>query len=371
MPYKYNPFTGNLDWFEKKETPISTSEIEKIAREVVATLSELSNDLSTLIIDADKDWLAKNIINLATLALVGDGGANASTINIGGLAQPSANYNYGFLMKQNTALVSGLAFKNTNIAGESRFSIISDDDAFLSFTMGNSANPGVLFGMNRKDFGGIWTNMRATGRSLLIGNYSNGDLIFGTNNIQRMVIKGTDGAITLLGTARTINALWIDAQAIRAPTTNPAELISHGILETPAFQFANAIEANQENVTFNMRIPNRMDRSVAPTLSVGWSADGSSPGNCRWQLEYLWTSPGEDTGAGAQEILYVTGTATVTADGFVVSTFTGIDLPSATDFCLHCRITRLSADALDTIVDTVELHGVCFSWTSDKLGLPI
>jgi len=170
---------------------------------------------------------------------------------------------------------------------------------------------------------------------------------------------------------QTLNALWVDAQGIRAPTTNPAELISHGTLETPAFQFADAIEANQENITFNMRIPNRMDRSIAPTISIGWSADGSSPGNCRWQLEYLWTSPGEDTGAGAQETIPVTGTADDTADGMVFTEFTGIDLPSETDVCLHCRITRLSADVLDTISDTVELHGVCLSWTSDKLGLPI
>jgi len=169
----------------------------------------------------------------------------------------------------------------------------------------------------------------------------------------------------------TLNALWVDAQGIKAPLTNPAELISHGTLETPAFQFADAIEGNQENVTFNMRVPNRMDRSIASTITIGWSASGASPGNCRWQLEYLWTAPGEDTEAGAQETLAITGAAAVVADGFVASIFTGIDLPSATDFCLHCRITRLSADVLDTIGDTVELHGICLSWTSDKLGLPI
>jgi len=170
---------------------------------------------------------------------------------------------------------------------------------------------------------------------------------------------------------QTLNALWMDAQSIRAPATHPAELISHGTLETPAFQFADAIEANQESVTFNMRLPNRMDRSVAPDISIGWSADGANPGNCRWQLEYLWTAPGEDTGAGAQETLYVTGTAAAVADGLVISTFIGIDLPSAIDACLHCRITRFSADILDTIADTVELHGVCLGWTSNKLGLPI
>jgi len=171
--------------------------------------------------------------------------------------------------------------------------------------------------------------------------------------------------------ARTLNTIWVDAQGIRAPATNPAELISHGALETPAFQFADVIEANQESVTFNMQVPDRMDRSVSPTISIGSSADGSSPGNCRWQLEYLWTAPEEDTGAAAQETLAVTGTATATADGMVLTTFIVIDLPSATDICIHCRITRLSADGLDTISDTVELHGICFNWTSDKLGLPI
>ena len=184
------------------------------------------------------------------------------------------------------------------------------------------------------------------------------------------IISLGSGGLISTGTARTSNALWMDAQSIRAPQSNPAELISHGILETPAFQFADAIEANQENVTFNMRIPNRMDRTVTPTLSIGWSADGVSPGNCRWQLEYLWTALGEDTGAGAQETLPITGTADDTVDGLVISTFTGIDLPSATDACIHCRITRLSADVLDTISDTVEVHGVCLNWTSNKLGLP-
>lgn len=177
-----------------------------------------------------------------------------------------------------------------------------------------------------------------------------------------------DGILTMAGTGRVTNGFWINAEALKAPTTNPAEKISHGILETPAFQFADAVEGNQENVTYNMRIPDRMDRSAAPTMSLGWSADGISPGNCRWQFEYHWTSPGEDTGAAAQETLYVTGTADDTADGLVISTFTGIDLPSATDVCIHCRITRLSADELDTIEDTVELHGVCLSWTSNKLG---
>ena len=184
------------------------------------------------------------------------------------------------------------------------------------------------------------------------------------------VVSIGSGGMLSTGTARTLNALWVDAGGIKAPGAKPATEIAHGVLETPAWQFADAILANQETISFNMRIPNRMDRTVAPSITIGWSADGANPGDCEWQLEYLWTSPGEDTGAAAQETLPVTGTAAAVADGLVLTTFAGIDLPSATDVCIHCRITRLSADANDTIADTVELHGVCLNWTSNKLGLP-
>lgn len=201
---------------------------------------------------------------------------------------------------------------------------------------------------------------------------SSGGLIGGSAGHVKVADDGTTTltakGLLLEGTARVNNEQWLDAEGIKAPQTNPAELISHGDLETPAFQFADAIEANQESVTFDFRLPNRMDKTVAPTIILGWSADGVSPGNCKWQLEYLWRAPGEDTGGAAQETLTVIGTAAAVADGLVISTLTGIDLPSATDACLHCRLTRLSADGADTIADTVELHGVCLNWTSNKLG---
>ena len=182
-----------------------------------------------------------------------------------------------------------------------------------------------------------------------------------------------DGELTLVGTARTTNAIWVDAGGIKAPGAKPAAAVAHGVLETPAWSFGDeAVEANEETVSFSIRIPERMDRSVAHTISVGWSADGANPGVCEWQLEYLWSSPGEDTGAAAQETLYATGTGPATADGLVVTTFTGIDVPSSTDACVHCRLKRLSSASAggqaDTIAIDVHLHGACFGWTSNKLG---
>lgn len=111
-----------------------------------------------------------------------------------------------------------------------------------------------------------------------------------------------------------------------------------------------------------------MDRSVAPTFCVGWSSDGVSPGVCRWQLEYLWTAPDEDTTGGAQETLTIDSTASATSNGLVIAILTGIDLPSDTDACFHYKLKRLSAHANDTIAGTTELAGIVFNFISNKLG---
>lgn len=175
-----------------------------------------------------------------------------------------------------------------------------------------------------------------------------------------------DGELTLTGTARIKNVLWLETGAIKAPGAKPATYIANGI--TGAWQFADAVAGNEETISGDMRVPRRMDRTVAPIISIGWSADGANPGNCEWQLEYLWRAVNEDTTAAAQETVTVTSTASATANGLIVAEFSGVDAPSATDMCISFRIKRLSASANDTITDTVELHGVCFEFITNKLG---
>ena len=177
-----------------------------------------------------------------------------------------------------------------------------------------------------------------------------------------------DGELTFVATARVLNAIWVDAGGIKAPGAKPATAIAHGTLETPAWQFGNEeVAGNQETVSFNMRIPNRMDRSVAPTLTIGWSATAIT-GDVKWALSYLWTKLNQDTTAAAQETLYATTTVSGTAEGLVTSTFIGIDVPDSDDICLHCQLMRMSADVADTLADDCELHGICLQWTSNKLG---
>jgi len=177
------------------------------------------------------------------------------------------------------------------------------------------------------------------------------------------------GVQTMTGSARTYNAVWIQAGGIKAPGLKPATEIPHGVLETPAWQFADqAVEGNQESVSFIMRIPEKLDRTGSPSIFIGWSADGAGPGNCEWQLEYLWTAANESTVAGPQDTHTITVAASAVANGLVLSDISGLDSPSGTDACLHCKLTRLSAGGNDTIVDTVELHGVCLYFITNKIG---
>jgi len=109
-----------------------------------------------------------------------------------------------------------------------------------------------------------------------------------------------------------------------------------------------------------------MDRTVAPKIRLGWSS--ASTGNVKWQLEYRWLKQDEDTTQGAEGTLTAVTSASTTSNGMVVTDITGINPPDNDDVSIIFRITRLSADAQDTITDSVELHGVCFNYVSDKLG---
>jgi len=177
----------------------------------------------------------------------------------------------------------------------------------------------------------------------------------------------SNGLQTMVGTARVLRDLWIDTAGIKAPGSKPATEVSHGNLENAAWQFSDeGVEANQETVSWRVAPPYDMDRNEEVKIRIGWSS--ASTGNVKWQLEYRWLSEDEDTTQGAEETLTAIGGASATANGLVVTDITGINAPSSNDASIIFRLTRLSADGQDTISDDVELHGVCFTYTSDKLG---
>ena len=194
----------------------------------------------------------------------------------------------------------------------------------------------------------------------------NGNVGIGTTSPGSLLELSGDTGLTLSGNSRVEKVIWIGANGIKAPGAKPATFVEDGL--TGCWEFGDEIEANQESISGTVKIPNDMDRSVAPKFGIGWHANGVSPGDCKWQFEYLWRSPNEDATAGAQETLTVTSTASATSNGLIVAEITGIDLPSGTDVAMFWRVTRLSGDGDDTIADVTHLRGNYFKYTSNKLG---
>ena len=170
--------------------------------------------------------------------------------------------------------------------------------------------------------------------------------------------------VELIGTARVKKVRYIDSNSIRGWFSNGASYVESGI--SGVWRFDDALAGSEKIVFGTTKIPDDMDRSEVATLKIGWSANGVSPGNCEWQLEYLWLSPGDDTTGSAEETLTTTGTASATSDGLVITAFTGIDLPSSTNQALLWKITRLSASANDTISGNVDMRGAIIEYTANK-----
>jgi len=224
----------------------------------------------------------------------------------------------------------------------------------------------IADGSNAIDIGYGSFKIDSSGNIDSSGTISAGACDFGDGGTTNYVEIKTDGEINLHGTARVIKNHWIGANGIKAPGAKPATFVEDGL--TGCWEFADAIEANQESVSGTVKIPNDMDRSIVPTFGIGWHADGVSPGDCKWQFEYLWISLNEDVTAGAQETLTAVSTASATSNGLTVLEIIGINLPSDTDVAMFWKITRLSGDAEDTIADVVHLRGNYFEYTANSLG---
>jgi len=161
-------------------------------------------------------------------------------------------------------------------------------------------------------------------------------------------------------TGDTSRSLWLPFNALKAPGTKAATFKDWGI--SGVWEFSDGTD---DTIVFNIQTPYDMDINTAPSLLIGWSTSTTvTTETAVWQLEYLWTSEGEDTTAAAQETLTVNSNAIAQANGLIIAEITGIDLPGATDACMHCRVKRLGANANDDLTDTAELHGICFKYTS-------
>jgi len=329
------------------------------------------------------------ISSSGTITTTGAFNANNSTFNIGSYGSKLFG-DVGVTIKKDVNAVAGVEMHNSSTGGNADFRFMVLDTAkkfYMAYAVPGSGNTASLFGLTRNATAYIFTNVASggTARDFAIGTVDAKDLYFATNNTQRVKIASngnayigdggttnyleikSDGEINLHGTARVTKDLWIDASGIKAPGSKPATEISFGALETTAWQFSDeGVAGNQQTVSWRIAPLYDMDRSVAPVIRIGWSS--ASSGNCEWQLEYRWLSEDEDCTAAAEETLTVIDAASTTSNGLVITTVSGINAPSSTDASIIFRLKRLSAGANDTISDTVELHGICFNYTSNKLG---
>ena len=171
----------------------------------------------------------------------------------------------------------------------------------------------------------------------------------------------TDGEIIQYGTARTRKQIWIQAEALRAPGTNPATFQDLGI--SGVWEFDDNLT---RVVVAKLPLITDFDSSEDANVILGWGSP-SNAGVCRWQVEYLVRGENEDMSAIAEDTLTSDEAPSGTANGLTLSSFT---IPAAslasTDHCLLLRITRLGG--ADTLGDVANLSGLCLSYISNKLG---
>lgn len=194
-----------------------------------------------------------------------------------------------------------------------------------------------------------------------------GNATIGDGGLENYTEIKNNGEIILHGDARVYKEFIVPAGAIKAPGAKPATQTVLGILETPVWQFSNEIlVANQESVSFSIKVPEDMDRTIDPVLLIGWSAP--TYGNVKWGAEYLYRTLNEDVTISAQGSQNITVSSSSTSNGFVASSINSFATPDSNDLNIRFKLTRLSASAEDNLTDVVNLEGVVFRYVANKIG---
>ena len=171
-----------------------------------------------------------------------------------------------------------------------------------------------------------------------------------------------DGELTLHGTARAKKTIQFAASEMKSAGISPATEVVLGL--DGALAFAKNAD---DNGSFSFFIRDEMDRTVAPTVRLGWSSP-AIVGDVKWQIQYLWRGLDEDTGivtpdATVVDIVTVSGTT----NGYKLANFTLI-APSGTDRSCQVKITRLGTEEIGGADDVANVIVAVVEYTSDKLG---
>jgi len=174
---------------------------------------------------------------------------------------------------------------------------------------------------------------------------------------------GTNGLLTLYGTARVRKNVEIAIGSIKPPATHPASWADLGI--AGAWEFS---DGTTETVILEIPLPLDIDRTENVVVDIMW-ASPSTTGNCVWELSYLMRGEDEAINAAADDTLRQTVAPSSTANGLVITSFTipATDI-SDTDKILILKLDRIGGDTDDTLGDVAYLSSMNFNYISDKLG---
>ena len=104
-------------------------------------------------------------------------------------SQYSGLFDMALGLTSDSALISGLDFKNFNSSGQVRLMARNDQNDYLVLNTFGSANTASFFGQQGKDLSSIFSYGKTdSDKKLAIGTHNAGDLILGTSNAERMRI---------------------------------------------------------------------------------------------------------------------------------------------------------------------------------------
>lgn len=194
-----------------------------------------------------------------------------------------------------------------------------------------------------------------------------------TNN----VTIGTDGHLTLAGTARVWDDIRIEPSVRSSGTNVPAfsQWFTNGAGSRGIYlyTFDNAVDASEKEVHFTCQLPHAW-AGTPIHIHVHWiAATTAASSKVRWGLEYSWAEP--LTAFGNTALIYATdpegGDTGTTQYKHMITEFANLTPSTAQDgfsSTLICRLWRDSSDAADTYTNSVGLLYIDAHIELNKMG---
>ncbi len=181
----------------------------------------------------------------------------------------------------------------------------------------------------------------------------------GTTNYAQFA---ADGELSLHGTARIYQTIWLGANELRENSTMAATLSNWG--NGKGWSFADGAD---KAIRANIGIPENMDTSADATVVLFWATNNISD-DVQWVVTHLARTENEDTSiAGSSSSS--TKTSSSTSKGLNIDTWTisASDI-GATDYYITLDVMRDGDHASDTCTSDAYVIMIGFKYVANSLG---